>query len=220
MVSVISIVGSVKSGKTFFIENLVVEMKRRKYKVAAMKHTSHSFEFDQPGKDSYLLKECGSDAGGIFSSDRIALVKDFKGEENILKLAFDYFYDMDLVLIEGYRKAKLPKILILSSTDADKEIEKFERDQITAVVGEKEISTDLNYFGKYEIKKVADFIEENFIKTRKEDEIDLVVNDKPVELNNYLKKLIGNVITGIIKSLKGVEEKIELVEIRFKKGKE
>jgi len=187
--------------------------------VAAMKHTSHSFEFDQPGKDSYRLKECGSDAGGIFSSERIALVKDFKEEENILKLAFDYFYDMDLVLIEGYRKAKLPKILILSSTDADKEIKEFERSQIAAVVGEKEISTDLNYFGKYEIKRVADFIEKNFIKTREEDEIDLVVNDKPVELNNYLKKLIGNVITGIIKSLKGVEEKIELVEIRFKKGK-
>jgi len=37
MVPVILAVGSAKSGKTFFIEKLVSELRRRKYKVGAIK---------------------------------------------------------------------------------------------------------------------------------------------------------------------------------------
>lgn len=209
--------GAAKSGKTFFIEKLVTELKRRNYKLGAFKHTSHSFGIDKPGKDSYRLKECGSIVGGIFSGDRITITRDFAEEQSIEKLAFDYFYDMDLVFIEGYGKGNLPKILILTSKDVKKEISKFNENEIIAIVGEGEIKTDLNYFGKYEIKKIADFIENNYIKAAKEDEVGLFVNNKPIVLNEYLKKLIGNVIKGIIESLKGVDEDIKGVEIKFKK---
>jgi len=196
---------------------LVSELRRRKYKIGAVKHTSHSFEIDKPGKDSYRLKECGSSIGGIFSNDKIMIVKDLEEGEGIVKLVFEYFYDMDLGLIEGYREYKLPKILILASDEVEKEISNFNRDEIIAVIGTGKINTDLNYFGRYEIKRVADFIEKNYIKIYKEKEaVDLFVNGDQVILKDYLEKLVGNVIVGIVKSLKGGEKDIESIEIKYK----
>ena len=217
MVPVISVVGSAKSGKTFFIEKLVSELRRRKYKVGAIKHTSHSFEIDKPGKDSYRLKECGSIIGGIFSNDKIMVIRDLEEGEDILKLVFEYFYGMDLVLIEGYREYKLPKILILASDKIKKETDGFNKDEIIAVIGTGKINTDLNYFGRYEVKKVANFIEENYIKVYKEmEDVDLFVSGKHVMLKDYLKKLVGNVIAGIVKSLKGGEKDLKSIEIKYK----
>lgn len=209
-----------RSGKTSFIEKMVVELKRRNYKVGALKHSTHSFEIDSPGKDSYRLKECGSDVGGIFSSTRMALVKDLATEINFEKLAFEYLYDLDIVFIEGYKKGRFPKILLLTSNDVEKEVAEYPREDIVAVVGDRKIEKvdpSLKYFGKYEIKKVVDFIEEKYLKKDSYEAVDLFVNDKGIELNAYLKKLIGNVITGIIKSLKGVEGDIKAVEIKYRK---
>ena len=217
MIPIISVVGSAKSGKTFFIEKLVNELRIRKYKIGAAKHTSHSFEVDKPGKDSYRLKECGSSIGGIFSNDKMMIVKDLEKGEDVARLAFEYFYDMDLVLIEGYREYKLPKILILASDKIKEEADGFNKDEIIAVIGTGKINTDLNYFGRYEIKRIADFIEENYIKAyKKEAAVDLFINGKRVVLKDYLKKLVGNVVIGIVKSLKGGEKDIENIEIKYK----
>jgi molybdopterin-guanine dinucleotide biosynthesis protein MobB len=52
MIPIISIVGKSDAGKTTLIEKLVVELKRRGYRVATIKHDAHQFEIDHPGKDS------------------------------------------------------------------------------------------------------------------------------------------------------------------------
>jgi hypothetical protein len=146
-------------------------------------------------------------------------VKDLSGEEDVYKLIFDNFYSMDIVFIEGYKKGKFTKILVLTSGDVKKETGKFGKDEIIAVVGESKIETDLNYFGKYEIKKVADFLVENFIKVYAGKEIELFVNNKSVVLNYQMQKVAKNVITGVIKSLKGLDEDIESIDLRYKKKK-
>ena len=57
----ISFVGYSNSGKTTLIEQLVRELKKLGYRVATVKHAPHGFDMDRPGKDSYRLKEAGSD---------------------------------------------------------------------------------------------------------------------------------------------------------------
>lgn len=121
--------------------------------------------------------------------------------------------------MEGYKKGKFPKILVLTSGDIKKETGKFGKDEIIAVVGESKVETDLNYFGRYEIKKVADFLVENFIKVYAEKEIELFVNNKSVVLNYQMQKVVKNVITGVVKSLKGLDEDIESIDLRYKKKK-
>ena len=164
MVPVVSVVGVPKSGKTFFIEELTKELRSRDHKTGTLKHTSHDFEFDIPGKDSYRLKESGSSIGGVFSENRISITRDLNGDEDLSRIIEDYYFEMDILLVEGYKKGRFPKILITAGQDIKKELEEFKREEVIAVVGEGELGTELNHFGKYEIKRVADLLEKELIE--------------------------------------------------------
>lgn len=219
MVPIISVVGQVKSGKTTFIEELVRELKKKNYKIGTLKHTSHSFDMDIKGKDSYRLKESGSIIGGIFTDDSIGIVRDFNEKKDMDRIIEDIFYDMNIVLIEGYKLGKYPKILVMKEQDLEEEIKEYKRDEIIAVLGEGELITELNYFGKYEIKKIAKFLEGEFIKPYSVQEINLYINNKPVILNDFVQKIVKNIIDAVIDSLKGIDKKIKEIDLRYKKGK-
>ena len=74
-VPIISIVGNSGAGKTTFLEKLIRELKRRGYRVAAIKHDIHNFQMDHPGKDTYRLAEAGSELVAT-SQDLPALITD------------------------------------------------------------------------------------------------------------------------------------------------
>ena len=67
-VPIISIVGNSGAGKTTFLEKLIRQLKRRGYRVATIKHDTHNFQMDHPGKDTYRLAEAGSDIVMISAS--------------------------------------------------------------------------------------------------------------------------------------------------------
>jgi molybdopterin-guanine dinucleotide biosynthesis adapter protein len=219
MVPIISVVGLVKSGKTTFIEALVKELSRRKYRVGTLKHTSHSFEMDSEGKDSYRLKQSGSIVGGVFTDDGIGIVRDLDDSQDLDRIIADVYSDMDIVIIEGYKLGKYPKIIILKENDPKLETEPYREDEIIAVVGEGEADNSLNFYGKYEIKKIADLLELEFIKPYSVQEIDLYINNRPVVLNEFVQKIVKNMINAIIDSLKGIDKKIEEIDLRYRAGK-
>lgn len=174
---------------------------------------------DSEGKDSFRLKHSGSVIGGVFSNDGIGVVRDFNEKEDLDRIIEDVFNDMDLVLIEGYKLGKFPKILVMKDKDIGPEIAEYEKDEIIAVVGEGEVDTDLNYFGKYEVKKIVDMLELEFIKPYSVQEIDLYINNKPVILNEFVQKIVKNIINAVIESLKGIDKKIKEIDLRYRKGK-
>jgi molybdopterin-guanine dinucleotide biosynthesis adapter protein len=219
MVPIISVVGLVKSGKTTFIEALVRELSRRKYRVGTLKHTSHSFEMDSEGKDSYRLKQSGSIVGGVFTDDSIGIVRDLDDSQDLDRIIADVYSDMDLVIIEGYKLGKYPRIIVLKENDLESETKPYRDEEIIAVVGEGEADTGLNYYGKYEVKKIAELLELEFIKPYSIQEIDLYINNKPVLLNEFVQKTVKNIINAIIDSLKGIDKKIEEIDLRYKAGK-
>jgi len=73
VIPVVSIVGKSNSGKTTLLEKLIPELKRRGYRVATVKHDTHGFEIDRPGKDTWRLAQAGADAVVISSGDKLAL---------------------------------------------------------------------------------------------------------------------------------------------------
>lgn len=219
MVPIISVVGLVKSGKTTFIEALVKELSRRDYRVGTLKHTSHSFDMDSEGKDSYRLKQSGSIVGGVFTDDGIGIVRDLDSRQDLDRIIADVFNDMDLVIIEGYKLGKYPKIIVLKEDDLENETKTYRHDEIIAVVGENRADTDLNFYGKYEVKKIAELLELEFIKPYSIQEIDLYINNKPVVLNEFVQKIVKNIINAIIDSLKGIDKKIKEIDLRYKAGK-
>ena len=59
MPSVICFVGRPHIGKTTILESVIPELTRRGYHIAAVKHSMRAHELDQPGKNSWRLRQTG-----------------------------------------------------------------------------------------------------------------------------------------------------------------
>ncbi len=101
------------SGKTTLIEQLIPLFVAQGLRISLIKHAHHSFDIDKPGKDSYRHREAGASEVLISSGQRWVLMHELRGEqepdlvEQIKQLA-----PCDLVLVEGYKKAPIPKLEI------------------------------------------------------------------------------------------------------------
>ena len=111
MIRIVSVVGHKNAGKTTLVAALSHEFKRQKRRVGTIKHATHPVDIDRPGTDSWRHFHEGNADGVIVASPdlRVALERraDEAGPE---ELARRYFSDMDLVIVEGFKKASLPKI--------------------------------------------------------------------------------------------------------------
>ena len=101
------------SGKTTLVERLLPEFTARDLRVSVIKHAHHGFDLDKPGKDSWRHREAGATQVLMLSSDRWVLMHELRGapeptlDEQLLLLE-----PCDLVLIEGYKAAAVPKLEI------------------------------------------------------------------------------------------------------------
>ncbi len=108
---VVSIVAKSGTGKTTLLEKLIAEMKKRGYRVGAVKHDAHSFSIDHEGKDSWRLTQAGADTMLITSPEKIAMVKQNRDQEPPLTETIAAFCgDLDIVLTEGFKRSNMPKI--------------------------------------------------------------------------------------------------------------
>ena len=99
------------SGKTTLIEQLIPRFVMRGLRVSLIKHAHHLFDIDRPGKDSYRHREAGAGEVLITSSQRWVLMHELRQEgEPTLEDQLARFGPCDLVLVEGYKHAEIPKI--------------------------------------------------------------------------------------------------------------
>lgn len=117
---VLGIAGWSGSGKTTLITKLLPLLVGRGLKVAAVKHAHHSFEVDQPGKDSYAMREAGA-AEVIVSSARRWVQMHELGAEREARLPelLGRVTPCDLVLIEGYKTERHPKLEVFREATAN-----------------------------------------------------------------------------------------------------
>jgi len=100
-------------GKTTLLERLIPVLQERGIRVSIIKHAHHSFDIDHPGKDSYRLRQAGAVQTLLGSSKRWALMTELAaGQEPQLKeLAAQLDPRLaDLVLVEGFKQAPIPKL--------------------------------------------------------------------------------------------------------------
>ena len=109
--NIYGVVGWKNSGKTTLVERLVAEITSRGLTVSTIKHAHHAFDVDTPGKDSYRHRAAGASEVLVSSGARWALMAELRGDDEppladlIAKLS-----PVDLVLIEGYKRDRHPKI--------------------------------------------------------------------------------------------------------------
>ena len=162
MPPIICIVGRSQSGKTTLIEKLIPALKLRGYRIGTIKHSHHIFDFDKTGKDSWRHKDAGAETVIIASPGKIAMVKnDYQGTLDSMQ---NFFSDMDLVITEGYKKEKKPKIEVVRSARHAEALLKNDR-HLVAVVSDIDLSMDVPVFGMEDIDPLADFIAEKFLHT-------------------------------------------------------
>ena len=105
------VTGWKNAGKTGLMERLVAEITSRGLSVSTIKHAHHSFDVDHPGKDSHRHRVAGAHEVLLASKNRIALMQELRDhEEPELAHLLTRLSPVDLVLIEGYKRDRHPKI--------------------------------------------------------------------------------------------------------------
>lgn len=162
MPPVVSIVGRSESGKTTLIERLIPELRRRGHRIGTIKHTHHALEIDQAGKDSSRHRAAGAQTVILASPGQIAMIKSVPSE-SVAELV-RYFEDVDLLITEGYKRAKTPKIEILR-TAVHTELLCRDDPDLIAVATDAALDVHVPVFRLDDPVSIAAFIEERFLRT-------------------------------------------------------
>ncbi len=103
------------SGKTTLLKALIPALARHGIRCSAIKTTHHDFDIDKPGKDSFEIRKAGAYQTLLASPHRQALVTERDGNEkhDIDTLLGQLQLELvQLVIVEGFRDANIPKIEI------------------------------------------------------------------------------------------------------------
>ncbi len=207
---IISIVGKSKSGKTTLLENLIIELKQRGYRIAAIKHTSEGFELDKVGKDSWRFSQAGSNVVVVSSADKLAIIKQVEHDLSPQELSRFIAWDYDLILTEGFKQSNNLKIEVHRKEQGGELL--CSPKQLLAIVTDEPLNVAVPQLARDEIQKLADLIEDKLQVWQKEETVDLLVNEAHISLNPFARSFIAKTLLGMVSALKGVK-KVESLRI-------
>jgi molybdopterin-guanine dinucleotide biosynthesis adapter protein len=113
---VLGIAGWSGSGKTTLIIKLIPLLARRGMSVATLKHAHHAFDVDVPGKDSYEHRKAGACEVIVSSARRWVQMHEVgAAAEAALPQLLARLSPCDLVLVEGFKSERHPKMEVFRS---------------------------------------------------------------------------------------------------------
>lgn len=151
---IVAVSGPSGSGKTRLLSRLIPALAARGITVALIKHTGHTHGFDQPGKDTEVLRRAGAVGVAIQGPEAMAL---FGPPVNGARALSRLLPPADLILAEGWRSEPLPRIEVhrrkvsrdfLCATDR----------RVVAVVTDEPPPRALPVFGAEDIAGVVGFL--------------------------------------------------------------
>ena len=202
MLPIICFVGASDSGKTTFLEKLIPELSRRGYRVGTVKHDAHGFEMDREGKDTWRHREAGAQTIAISSPTHVATIRKVQSEMDLQELAARFFWQEDILIAEGFKRSHFPKIEIFRSAVEPAPICSPE-DNLIAMVTNDAIQSGADVFRFEEVSRVADFIEERYLKGRKKPKILVQLDGKQLPMNDFVRDFLIGGLKGMLSSLRG-----------------
>lgn len=155
---VFGVTGWKNSGKTGLMERLVAEITGRGFSVSTVKHAHHAFDVDQTGKDSYRHRAAGASEVLLASRKRVALMQELRGaEEPGLEVLLGRLSAVDLVLVEGYKRDRHPKVEAYRAETGNTLIAPGDP-TIRAVASDTALELDRPVFDLNDTNAIADFI--------------------------------------------------------------
>ncbi len=155
---IFGVTGWKNSGKTGLMERLITEFTARGLSVSSIKHAHHSFDIDHPGRDSYRHRDAGARQVLLASRNRWALMHELRDEdEPTLSDLLKQLSPVDLVLIEGYKRDRHPKIEAHRKETGQPLIAP-EDETIVAVASDTSVSVDRPVLDLNDTAAIANFI--------------------------------------------------------------
>lgn len=117
------VAGWSNSGKTTLIEKLTQHFSGEGLRVATIKHTHHKFDIDTPGSDTARHRAAGAAETAIVSASRVAVIEEIDtAGEPALEAVAARLKPADIILVEGYKAANIPKIEVRRAAVASEKL--------------------------------------------------------------------------------------------------
>ena len=116
---IIGLAGWSGAGKTTLLTRLIPHLIGQGLRVSTVKHAHHSFDLDMPGKDSWAHRQAGASQVLVSAAHRWALMTENRDNpEPDLDFLLGQLSPVDLVIIEGFKRAPYPKIEVHRAANA------------------------------------------------------------------------------------------------------
>ena len=146
------------SGKTTLIEKLIPLFVQRGIRVSLIKHAHHTFDVDVPGKDSYRHRHAGASEVLVTSSRRWVLMHELRGgKEPAFEDQLKHLSPCDLLLVEGYKYAPIPKLEVWRAVTGEGLLHPNDP-HIVAVASDSKVDTKLPLLDLDDAGAIAGFI--------------------------------------------------------------
>ena len=206
---VIALIGKPDSGKTTLLEKLIPELNRRGYRIGTVKHHVHEFEMDREGKDTFRHKKAGANTVALSSPTGLGVICDVEHDHAVEELLDRYYYDVDLVIAEGYKATSLPKIELFRKSAHETPLKNRDKTWV-AMISDSDPDPDLPHLKLKDIPAIADFIVERFISGPTKRVATLLADGKPIRLNSFVESFLRKAVLGMTNSLKGCDKAREI----------
>ncbi|NHQ87473.1 molybdopterin-guanine dinucleotide biosynthesis protein B [Iodobacter sp. HSC-16F04] len=147
---VLGIAGWSGSGKTTLIEKLLPELVRLGLSVSVIKYTHHPVQFEPEGKDTSRFRAAGAGEVLLATPHGFALIHEgaLPLHEMLARLA-----PVDLVLVEGFKAAAIPKIEVRRA-----DYPALDDPHIIAIASDYSLESALPLFDLNQAAEIAAFI--------------------------------------------------------------
>jgi molybdopterin-guanine dinucleotide biosynthesis protein B len=118
---IISIVGRKNAGKTTLVVALASELVRRKHRVMTIKHGHHPADVDRKDSDTWRHFHEGQAERVLIAGPELRVLFERSADDyDPIGLAKRYMEGADIVLVEGFKAAPLPKVEVHRHAIAEK----------------------------------------------------------------------------------------------------
>nr|WP_075217519.1 molybdopterin-guanine dinucleotide biosynthesis protein B [Mongoliimonas terrestris] len=148
------------SGKTTLVTRLVADLTARGHTVATVKHAHHAFDIDQPGTDSFRHREAGATQTALVSARRVAIMQELAAPEDepSLEAVLARLDPADIVLVEGWKTAAIPKVEVRRTAAARHDPLHPADPHVIAIAADHTVRASIPVFNLNEVEALASFL--------------------------------------------------------------